>query len=250
MAKVLALSLLAATASAFMVAPKLSPSVRVASTEETPGEEAPPVAMVEEVVVEEVVEEPVVEEVVTPPVAAAVASAAVLSFESEIGAQPPLGFFDPLGMLDGADQERFDRLRYVEVKHGRICMLAVLGQITTKAGIFLPGTIDYAGTKFSDIPTGIAAIAKVPAAGIAQIVAFIGLLELFVMKDSANGAAPGEFPGDFRNGFIDFGWDSLSEEEKVTKRAIELNNGRAAQMGILALMVHEQLGVSLWPGGI
>ena len=31
------------------------------------------------------------------------------------------------------------------------------------------------------------------------------------------------------------------------KRAIELNQGRAAQMGILALMVHEQLGVSLIP---
>jgi hypothetical protein len=26
---------------------------------------------------------------------------------------------DPLNMLDGADQERFDRLRYVEIKHGR-----------------------------------------------------------------------------------------------------------------------------------
>jgi hypothetical protein len=38
-----------------------------------------------------------------------------------------------------------------------------------------------------------------------------------------------------------------SEEEKLKKRAIELNNGRAAQMGILALMVHEQLGVPLLP---
>lgn len=28
----------------------------------------------------------------------------------------------------------------------------------------------------------------------------------------------------------------------MKKRAIELNNGRAAQMGILALMVHEKLG--------
>ena len=174
----------------------------------------------------------------------------VQAFESELGAQPPLGFWDPLGLVADADQERFDRLRYVEVKHGRICMLAVLGQITTKAGVFLPGTIDYAGTKFSDIPTGIAAYDKVPAAGIAQIVAFVGFLELFVMKDSANGAAPGEFPGDFRNGALDFGWDSFSEEEKMSKRAIELNNGRAAQMGILALMVHEELGVSLWPGGI
>jgi hypothetical protein len=32
------------------------------------------------------------------------------------------------------------------------------------------------------------------------------------------------------------------------RRAIELNNGRAAQMGILALMVHEKLGVNIIPG--
>jgi len=32
-----------------------------------------------------------------------------------------------------------------------------------------------------------------------------------------------------------------SESKKDSKRAIELNNGRAAQMGILALMVHEKL---------
>lgn len=185
-----------------------------------------------------------------PPAARTTPKTVVHAFESEIGAQPPLGFWDPLGLLADADQERFDRLRYVEIKHGRICMLAVLGQITTKAGVFLPGSIDFAGTKFSDIPTGWAAVDKIPAAGLAQIVAFVGFLELFVMKDSANGAAPGDFPGDFRNGFIDFGWDSFSEEEKASKRGIELNNGRAAQMGILALMVHEQLGVSLWPGGI
>ena len=47
--------------------------------------------------------------------------------------------------------------------------------------------------------------------------------------------------GDFRNGYIDFGWDTFTEEEKLSKRAIELNNGRAAQLGILGLMVHEQI---------
>jgi len=172
------------------------------------------------------------------------------AFESEIGAQAPLGFFDPLGLLADADQERFDRLRYVEIKHGRIAMLAVLGQVVTKAGIFLPGAIDYSGTKFSDVPVGFGAFSTISSAGIAQIVSFIGFLELFVMKDSANGAAPGDFPGDFRNGALDFGWDSFSAEEQTSKRAIELNNGRAAMMGILALMVHEELGVSLWPGGI
>jgi hypothetical protein len=59
-------------------------------------------------------------------------SALKMGFESEIGAQPPLGFWDPLGLLDDADQERFDRLRYVETKHGRISMLAILGHLVSK----------------------------------------------------------------------------------------------------------------------
>jgi hypothetical protein len=176
------------------------------------------------------------------------ASTALNAFESELGAQPPLGFFDPLGMLDDADQERFDRLRYVEIKHGRIAQLAFLGQITTRAGVHLSGNIDYAGNSFDSFPNGWAAINgpdAIPGAGLAQIVAFVGLLELGVMKDSANGAAPGEFVGDFRNGAIDFGWDTFDDETKLQKRAVELNNGRAAMMGILGLMVHEQLGGSV-----
>ena len=53
---------------------------------------------------------------------------------------------------------------------------------------------------------------------------------------------PGSFPGDmsFINPF-EKEWESWSEEEQNVKRAIELNNGRAAQMGILALMVHEKI---------
>ena len=53
------------------------------------------------------------------------------------------------------------------------------------------------------------------------------------MKDQANDAEPGEFPGDFRNGIIDFGWDSFDEETKLTKRAIELNQGCAAQRSFM-----------------
>jgi len=143
-------------------------------------------------------------------------------------------------MLDDADQERFDRLRYVELKHGRIAMLAVAGHTYTMAGNHLSGNIDYSGTSFDSIATGLAGLKSIPVEGVVQIVAFVGWLELFVMKDVKG---TGEFPGDFRNGF-DFGWDKFSEEEKLQKRAIELNNGRAAQMGILGLMVHEVLGNS------
>ena len=172
------------------------------------------------------------------------ASTALNAFESELGVQPPLGFFDPLGLLEDADQERFDRLRYVEIKHGRICQLAFLGQIVTRNGIHLSGSINTAGDSFDSFPNGIAAVIgpnAIPTEGLLQIVAFVGFLELFVMKDEANGAEPGEFPGDLRNGGIDFGWDNFDEEEQLSKRAIELNNGRAAMLGILGLMVHEQL---------
>ena len=54
--------------------------------------------------------------------------------------------------------------------------------------------------------------------------------------------AGAEFPGDFRNGYLDYGWEDFDDETKLQKRAIELNNGRAAQMGILGIMVHESLG--------
>jgi len=160
----------------------------------------------------------------------------VKAFEQEVGAQPPLGFWDPLGLLENADQERFDRLREVELKHGRISMLAVLGHVVTTAGVRLPGNIDVDGDKFADIPTGLAALGAVPPFGLVQIFFFVGFLELFVMKDITQEA---EFVGDFRNGYIDFGWDNFTPEEKASKRGIELNNGRAAQLGILGLMVHE-----------
>ena len=99
-----------------------------------------------------------------------------------------IGFWDPLGMLDDVDEERFQRLRYVELKHGRICQLAFLGQIVTRGGTHLPGDIDFDGHSFDSYPNGIAAIIgpdAIPALGLIQIIGFIGFLELFVMKDGA-----------------------------------------------------------------
>ena len=61
------------------------------------------------------------------------------------------------------------------------------------------------------------------------MVAFIGLLELgFAQRKDEIEAAQLKASG----------WDQDTINKKL---AIELNNGRAAQMGILALMVHEKL---------
>lgn len=159
-------------------------------------------------------------------------------FAGEVGAQIPLGFWDPLSMVGAENQERFDRLREVEVKHGRIAMLAVVGYLSTYSGWRLEG--------MESMPSGLAALSPSAWQGndtaevmMLHVAATIWTLEIFVMKDHFG---TGEFPGDYRNGGLDFGWDSFDEATKLRKRAIELNNGRAAQMGILGLMVHEQLG--------
>ena len=156
-----------------------------------------------------------------------------MAFEQEVGAQPPLGFWDPLGLLDNADQDRFDRLRFVELKHGRISMLAVLGHIVTTAGVRLPGTIDLDGTTFDSIPTGLAGLGAIPAFGLFQLFVSIGIWELTVWEQ-----VEGSTPGDFGIPYLSF---VNTPEKQEAARAKELNNGRAAQMGILALMVHEKL---------
>ena len=93
------------------------------------------------------------------PAKQAATTTSLSAFEDVLGSQPPLGFFDPLGLVEDGDQEKFDRLRYVEIKHGRISMLAFLGQIVTRYGIHLPGNIDKAGDSFDSYPNGWAAIA-------------------------------------------------------------------------------------------
>ena len=161
----------------------------------------------------------------------------------EVGAQAPLGFFDPLGLVADGDKENFDRLRWVELKHGRISMLAVVGYLTTYAGVRFPGA--------EDIPAGFANLDNLPGMVWAQLIATWAMMEAanqdqyaapWGTNQNALEDSPAEFKGDFRNGALDFGWDKLSDETKLKKRGIEINNGRAAMMGILGLMVHEKLG--------
>jgi len=177
------------------------------------------------------------------PVAQTSNTALNADLSSELGAQAPLGFFDPLGCVADGDKENFDRLRWVELKHGRIAMLAVVGYLTTYAGVRFPGA--------EDIPSGFAALDALPGMVWAQMIATWTMMEAanqdqyaapWGLNMNSLEDSPAEFKGDFRNGFLDFGWDKQTDEWKMRKRAIELNQGRAAQMGILGLMVHEKLG--------
>ena len=84
------------------------------------------------------------------------------AFESELGVQAPVGFWDPLGFTSNGDVAAYRRRRCVEIKHGRIAMLATMGYITPEVAGKFPGFLSpSAGLKFADIPNGLAAISKV-----------------------------------------------------------------------------------------
>merc|ERR1719262_1657947 len=101
------------------------------------------------------------------------------AFENELGAQAPLGFWDPIGFTKDGDVQSFTRRRSVEIKHGRICMLACMGYITPEITGKLPGYISpSAQLKFEDIPNGLAAISKVPGLGWLQIFSYAAYCEI------------------------------------------------------------------------
>ena len=58
-------------------------------------------------------------------------SALKMSFETELGAQPPLGFWDPLGLSNGASQEKFDNYRFAELKVGEVNITSLIIPLST-----------------------------------------------------------------------------------------------------------------------
>lgn len=160
-------------------------------------------------------------------------------YKSELGAVAPLGYFDPIGFGASLTPERFEQVRFVELKHGRVAMLAVVGYLTTYAGIRFPGA--------EDVPAGFAALGAIPSMVWVQMIATWAMMEAAnrdrTGQEGINPAYKGsEFKGDFRNGLLDFGWDKQSDKWKTAKRTTELNQGRAAMMGITGLMVHDAMG--------
>ena len=74
----------------------------------------------------------------------------------DIGTTKPLGVYDPLQLMT-KNPEKYRRFQEMEIKHGRMSMLAVLHVITTGAGYKWSGYCSYLSfppLKFDDIPAG------------------------------------------------------------------------------------------------
>ncbi|CAK9017294.1 unnamed protein product [Durusdinium trenchii] len=165
---------------------------------------------------------------------------ALQAFEQELGVQPPVGYWDPAGLARDGDAEAFKRRRSVELKHGRIAMLATMGYITPEIAGKFPGYLSpSAGLKFADVPNGLAAISKVPAGGWTQILLYMSWCE--VSRGPGSDIASGR-PGDF-------GWYVLSSPDPETKNKklnAELANGRLAMMAIIGMFYQDGLTGSAW----
>jgi light-harvesting complex I chlorophyll a/b binding protein 1 len=162
----------------------------------------------------------------------------------DVGTTRPLGVYDPLGLI--TDEKKYRRWQEMEIKHGRIAMAATLHVIVTGAGYKWDGYCSYLSfppLKFEDIPAGtLGSWAALPQAGWAQIVALIAILD-----NSLFAQDPAKAPGDVAPDYLP--WVRYSDPGvKAYKLNAERNNGRAAMMGIIGMMIHENLtGNPIWP---
>jgi hypothetical protein len=176
------------------------------------------------------------------------AVSATMFSEGDIGVLPPLGVYDPLGLIEKRDMRRYE---IMEIKHGRAAMLGFLHVIHIESGVRFPGYISgSAELKFTDVPAGlIASLEAIPKLGWLQVLAVALACETGYAGRafSVVRQEPDREVGDIGGS----GWVRHDDPEvKAYKLNVERQNGRAAMLGITGCLIHELLGVdALYPTG-
>uniref|UniRef100_A0A7S0LMQ7 Plastid light harvesting protein n=1 Tax=Coccolithus braarudii TaxID=221442 RepID=A0A7S0LMQ7_9EUKA len=187
----------------------------------------------------------------------------------------PMGFYDPLKLADQdfwgqGNEATIGWLRHAEIKHGRVSMAAFIGYIVGANKITFPwaltggplaGQGPFEGVSgetimFSDIADAGAPMAQwdaLPSSAKLQILGTIFILEWIGETPQAGGephymkgGKPGFYPSlkeaegvphpvpfDL---FNPFGFIEQTEQQKERGRNVEINNGRAAMLGIFGFI--------------
>jgi hypothetical protein len=135
-------------------------------------------------------------------------------------------YFDPLNLSEDYNAEKIARYQAIEIKHGRVAMLAALHYLVVGWGVHLPGALG--DVPIDSIPVGLGAIKAVPALGWAQILLFASALE--ILAPQKEDKLPGNVQPDT---------DAFAVPGTVEDRTKEINNGRLAMISMLGIWVGE-----------
>lgn len=142
------------------------------------------------------------------------------------GSMPGDMGFDPMRLSD--IQTDLNYARWSEIKHGRICMLAIVGILVQEAGLHIPGE-QFTNT---DI---FGAVSSVGFAGNLQIFLTIGIIEAMNFKKHYGDGTPG-----------DIGWGSdqlykLSPDQQKVRQEQEVVHARLAMIAFTGAIVQTLL---------
>lgn len=118
---------------------------------------------------------------------------------------------------------KMERYTQVEIKHGRVAMIATMGYI-------MPEIFRFPGCEA--FKHGLGALESIPLEGWVQLFALVGAHEVLV-KPREGGLGPSDF------GLGTELLDGIDDEELERKQTSERNNGRLAMIAIMGLMVQD-----------
>lgn len=175
-----------------------------------------------------------------------VRSSLKMSAEDMVGALPPVGFFDPLGISTGKTDGELKKLREAELKHGRVAMVASLGILAgeTTNPLFdgkITGPAIYQFQQADDIVSYFWVLVLFGVALVEGQNILTGWESPSETNKKKSGVA--ELREDYVNG--DLGFDPLNLSPGVGTpefdelRTKELQNGRLAMLGVAGMVAQE-----------
>merc|ERR1719408_547072 len=165
--------------------------------------------------------------------------AVVLKAQDMAGVTAPLGFFDPLGFSTDCDEGKLLFYREVELKHGRVAMLAALGLVVGEQ--FHPlfgGDIDVpAAFAFQQTPLETFWPAVVAAIAIPEIYSVFTFKQPGLKGVDQWTIREDHEPGNL--GFDPLGLKPTDPNELKEMQTKELNNGRLAMIAAAGMIAQE-----------
>merc|ERR1712100_410300 len=166
-----------------------------------------------------------------------VAQAVNIKAQEMAGVTAPMGFFDPLGFTTNINEGKLLFYREVEIKHGRVGMLAALGILVGEQ--FHPlfgGDIDVPSyVAFQQTPLQAFWPAVIAAIAIPEI------FSVFTFQDPSKGETwamkTDHVPGDL--GFDPLGLKPKDPKEFTKMQTKEINNGRLAMIAMAGMVAQE-----------